>query len=181
MFVAGEIEVGGMRVAYRRREGSGVPTVYVHGNPTDSRQWLPFLERSEQPAIALDLPGWGASERPPVHRFDYSFGRLARFFGDFVEALGIGEYGLVVQDWGGVALLAASEEPERLRRLVVLNTVPFLPGYRWHRFAQIWRRRPFGEIQLAAVTRPIVSLALREGRPGTGRCPLRSSTWSTRT
>ena len=166
MIAAGQIEVGGVRVAYRRREGPGPPVIFVHGNPTDSRQWLPFLERTEGAAVALDLPGWGASERPPPSRFDYSFGALGELVAGFIDALGVRDYSLVVQDWGAVGLLAASSDSERLRRLVLLNSVPFLPGYRWHRTARIWRRRPLGELQLAAVKRPLVAFALREARPG---------------
>ena len=35
----------------------------VHGNPTHSAQWLPFLRRGG-PALAIDLPGWGRSDSP---------------------------------------------------------------------------------------------------------------------
>ena len=48
---------------------------------------------------------------------------------------------LVVHDWGVVGLLWAMRHPERVERLVVMNAVPFLPGYRWHRTARIWRTR----------------------------------------
>ena len=40
---------------------------------------------------------------------------------------------LVVHDWGAVGLLWAQRFPERVERLVVINAVPLLPGYRWHR------------------------------------------------
>jgi pimeloyl-ACP methyl ester carboxylesterase len=163
---AGEIEVGGVRIAYRRRTGGGPPTLFVHGVPTDSRQWLPFLERASGDSIALDLPGFGASEHPDAKRFDYSLQGLAGSVAAFRDALGIGEYSLVVQDWGVVGLIAAFAEPARLRRLVVINSVPIMPGYRWHRTARIWRTRGFGELQLASVRRPFAALALREARPG---------------
>ena len=38
------------------------PALYVHGNPTNSDDWLPFLERTG--GIAPDLPGFGRSGKP---------------------------------------------------------------------------------------------------------------------
>ena len=46
---------------------------------------------------------------------------------------------MLVHDWGGVGLTLGAAQPERLDRLVIVNAVPFLPGYKWHRFARIWR------------------------------------------
>ena len=96
--------VGGTRIAYRRGRGEGRPTLFVHGIPTDSRQWLPFLERAGSEAIAVDLPGCGASERRPPAEFDYSMDGITRALRGFIDALGLGEYALVVQDWGGMGL-----------------------------------------------------------------------------
>ena len=158
--------VGGTRIAFRRTGGAGTPTLFFHGVPTDSRQWLPFLERARGDAIAVDLPGFGASERPPATEFDYSPSGLARTVDAFVRELEIEEYRLVVQDWGVVALVAALAEPERVRQLVVIDAVPILPGYRWHRTARIWRTPGLGEAFLALATRPFVALSLREARPG---------------
>jgi pimeloyl-ACP methyl ester carboxylesterase len=62
------IEVDGVGIFVREVAGDGPPVVFVHGNPTDSRDWVPFLERIDRPAIAFDLPGWGRSDRPPIDR-----------------------------------------------------------------------------------------------------------------
>ena len=71
----------------------------------------------------------------------------------FLDALAIEEHSLVVTDWGVVALIAAQRRPERLRRLVLINAVPLLPGYRWHWVARLWRRRVVGELVNATTTR----------------------------
>ncbi len=55
------VDVEGVRCFYRRVPGEGPPTIFIHGNPTHSEDWLPFLERIDGPALAPDLPGWGAS------------------------------------------------------------------------------------------------------------------------
>jgi pimeloyl-ACP methyl ester carboxylesterase len=160
-----EVDVGVVRVFYRRRRGDGTPTVFVHGNPTSSAQWRPFLEAMSGPALAPDIPGWGESERPDPSAFDYSMHGLAGVLGGFLDALDVGEYNLVAQDWGGgFALINAQRSPERVRRLVLIDSVPLLPGYRWHRTARIWRTRGSGVLQRVPLSRSIVSFALREAR-----------------
>jgi pimeloyl-ACP methyl ester carboxylesterase len=52
-----------------------------------------------------------------------------------------------------VALDLAQRRPERIERLVLLVTVPFLPGYRWHRVARGWRTPIAGELMMGLSTR----------------------------
>lgn len=164
------VDVDGVRAFVRTKPGEGAPVVLVHGNPTNSGEWLPFLERLPGPAIAPDLPGWGRSERPRPGRFVGTMHGLASFFERLLDRLGIGEYRLVVHDWGAVALIAAQAHPDRVQRLVVINAVPLLPGYRWHWVARcVWRRRGVGELLNAITTRSGTALLLRQatadGRP----------------
>lgn len=156
--------VDGIRAFFRRLPGDGVPSVFCHGNPTNADEWLPFLERVEGPALAIDMPGWGRSSRPSPEEFDYTMHGLSAFLERCLDQLGIGEHDLVVHDWGALALIGAQRRPERLRRLVVIDAVPLLPGYRWHRVARVWRRRPLGEIANALTTRRSFAFGLREAR-----------------
>jgi pimeloyl-ACP methyl ester carboxylesterase len=48
--------------------------------------------------------------------------------------------------------------------MVVIDAVTLLPGYRWHWIAQIWRRRPLGELFNATTTRSGVALLMRQAR-----------------
>jgi pimeloyl-ACP methyl ester carboxylesterase len=165
--VANEIEettvtVDGLRTFLRSVPGDGPPAVFVHGNPTHSEDWLPFLSRIEGPAIAPDLPGWGRSERP--REFDYSMNGLAGFLERLLAELGIGEHTLVVHDWGVVALIAAQRHPQRVARLVVTNAVPLTDDYRWHWAARIWRTPVAGELFNLAATRRGLALGLRQAR-----------------
>ena len=173
MIEESSVDVDGVRVFVRRRGGDGPPTVFVHGNPTHSEEWVPFLERLGGPAVAPDLPGWGRSERPPPGRFVGTMHGLASVLERLLHRLGVGEYRLVAHDWGTVALIAAQVDPDRLRRLVLINAVPLLPGYRWHWIARyIWRRRGVGELLNAVTTRSGTALLLRQatadGRPMPG-------------
>ena len=167
----GRVVVDGTATFFRRIEGEGPPAVFVHGNPTHSEDWAPILERMRGPALALDLPGFGRSQRPDPAGFDYGFRGYARFFERFLARMAVDEYSLVVHDWGGLALVAAQRHPERVRRLVVTNAVPLLPGYRWHRVARIWRTRGLGEALNRLWARPILDQALRESRGDWSRHP----------
>ena len=160
--------VDGVRVFGRRVRGEGVPAVFVHGNPTDSADWLPFMAAAE-PALALDLPGWGRSGRP--RDFDYTMDGLAAFLDRCLEALEVGERKLVVHDWGALALIGAQRRPDLVVRLVVINAVPLLPGYRWHWIARLWRRRWIGEAVNARPTRAGISLLMRQARGDRGPMP----------
>ncbi len=164
----GEMRVDGVRTFYRRVPGAGTPTVYVHGNPTHSGDWLPFMERGG-PAIAIDLPGWGRSERPAG--FDYTMHGLAAFHERALRELAVERRKLVVHDWGGLALIGAQRQPDLVEKLVVMDAVPLLPGYRWHWIAQLWRRRPIGELLNRTTTRGSVALLMRQARGDRGPMP----------
>ena len=108
-----------------------------------------FLERSG--GLAPDLPGFGRSGKPG--HFDYTIDGYARFVEQYLDLLEVERVRLVVHDWGAVGLAFAQRHPERIERLVVMNAVPFLPGYRWHRTARLWRTPLLGEIAMGATTR----------------------------
>lgn len=160
----GSVQVDGLEIFFRRVPGDGPPAVFVHGVPSHSADWLPFLERGAGPAIAFDLPGFGRSDRPDPSQFDSSMHSYAAFVQRLLGELGIGEYRLVVHDWGSVGLIAAQEAPERVLKLCVINAVPLTPGYRWHRTARIWRTRRLGELSTRAFNKRGLALGLRESR-----------------
>jgi pimeloyl-ACP methyl ester carboxylesterase len=167
-----ELVVDGIRVFGRRVGGDGVPTVFAHGHPTDSRDWLPFMERLAGPSLAFDMPGWGRSERPGRDRLETSMAGLAGFFARCLEEAGVTEHKLVCHDWGSISLIAAQAAPERVRALVVINAVPLLPGYRWHWLARwFWRRRVLGELFNAAATKPAMRLLSRQASATPGPLP----------
>ena len=118
--------------------------LYLHGVPTDGDDWLPFLERTG--GVAPDLPGFGRSGKPP--HFDYSIAGYMRWLRAYLDVVGLDRFSLVVHDWGAVGLALAQEMPERIERLVVIDAVPLLPGYRWHRAARLWRTPLVGEMAM---------------------------------
>lgn len=120
------------------------PTLYVHGVPTAGWEWDEFLARGG--GFAPDLPGFGASDK--LASFDYSIDGYARWLRAFADLRGLDRFALVVHDWGAVGLALAQAMPERIERLVICAAVPFLPGYRWHRVARMWRRPLIGELAM---------------------------------
>lgn len=163
----GTVTVDGIEIFYRRSEGDGVPVVFSHGNPSHSAEWVPFMQPLRRPAFALDLPGWGRTRAPA--RLRGSMHELARVWGRAIDALGVDRYGLVVHDWGGLALIEALRDPDRVERVVVINALPLLDGYRWHWIARwFWRRRVLGELLNLTATKTALRLISRQAyaKPG---------------
>jgi pimeloyl-ACP methyl ester carboxylesterase len=162
-------EVGGIEVFWREAPSTdgGAPVVYVHGVPTNSDDWVPFLERTG--GLALDLPGFGRSGKPSD--FPYSIEGYAGYLDAWLAEAGVDNYRLVVHDWGGVGLALAQLAPERVERLVVMNALVLLPGYRWHRIARAWRAPLIGEITMGFTFKFNLRRSLRRALPGGGDPP----------
>jgi pimeloyl-ACP methyl ester carboxylesterase len=153
--------VGEVEVFFREApvpEGRA-PVLYVHGNPTNSDDWVEFLERTG--GLAPDLPGFGRSGKPA--HFDYSIEGYANALDAFLRQQGVDRYSLVVHDWGAAALALAQRNPERVDRLVIMDAVPLLPGFRWHRLARIWRTPLGGEMFMGLSYRWAFKRLVREG------------------
>lgn len=139
--------------------GEGEPIVFVHGISGSWQNWLenlPHFGRNHR-AIALDLPGFGASPMPSWTIDMPAYGRLLH---DFCEKLGIGrDATLVGNSMGGlVAAEAVLGEPSRFNRLVLVSAAGFintwLPHQRGTATSQAWHR--FGG-QVGAMARFIVT------------------------
>jgi pimeloyl-ACP methyl ester carboxylesterase len=144
-------ELDGLPVFWREGEsGGGRPTaLYLHGVPTSSDDWVPFLEAHG--GVAPDLPGFGRTGKPG--HFSYDIEGYADWLERFLAHAGVDELDLIVHDWGVVGLALLQRNPERVRRLVIVNAVPLLEGYRWHWIARVWRRPVIGELAMGFSSR----------------------------
>jgi cis-3-alkyl-4-acyloxetan-2-one decarboxylase len=124
--------------------GEGLPVVMLHGNPSWGFLWRKVAQElgPEFRSVMPDLVGLGLSDKPRdgrVHTIDFHAAQVA----GLLDALGIERCVLVVQDWGGaIGGCVAAANPERVKGLVVLNTVlgPPREGFRptgFHRFAAL--------------------------------------------
>ncbi|OZG72286.1 hypothetical protein BTA51_16230 [Hahella sp. CCB-MM4] len=102
------------------------PILLIHGFPTSSYLWrniMPALAARRR-VIAIDLPGYGASDKPL--NVSYSFRFYQRVIDGFLDNLGITDINLVVHDIGGpIGVYWAVHQAERVRSLVLLNTLVF--------------------------------------------------------
>jgi haloalkane dehalogenase len=110
-------------------EGAGPPVVLVHGTPTWSFLWrhlVPRLAAAGHRVVAPDHLGFGLSDRPAGahYRPEDHARRLAALLDALAERdPAFRDLTLVVHDFGGpVGLSYAVERPERVARLVVLNS-----------------------------------------------------------
>jgi haloalkane dehalogenase len=126
-------------------EGTGAPILCLHGEPTWAylyRHMIPPLAEAHR-VVVPDFIGFGRSDKLTAVD-DYSFALHYEALRAFVAALDLTDLTLVVQDWGGLVGLAyAAREPERIARLVILNTFlptgeePLSPAFRrWRRFVE---------------------------------------------
>jgi pimeloyl-ACP methyl ester carboxylesterase len=155
--------VGDSQVLWRKAltTDAHAPVLYLHGVPGDGDDWLPFLK--ETGGLAPDMPGFGRSAKRGD--LDYSMEGLGRFVEAFADARHLDRVRLVVHDWGVVGLLFAMRAPERIERLVIIDGVPLLPGYRWHRIARIWRRRGLGELFMGATSARTLGMLVPDLKP----------------
>jgi haloalkane dehalogenase len=125
------LDRGGVRLHYLD-EGRGDPVVMLHGNPTWSFFYRDLILglRDRCRVIAPDHIGCGLSDKPGDDRYAYTLQSRVEDLDALLEHLGLREdLTLVLHDWGGMIGMAwASRHPERVRRLVVLNTAAFLPA-----------------------------------------------------
>jgi pimeloyl-ACP methyl ester carboxylesterase len=165
-------EIDGLPVFWRSapaavdHAGAAVP-LYLHGVPNNSDDWLAFLERTG--GLAPDLPGFGRSGKPGSRL--YTIDEYDTFIEQFLAETKVERVALVMHDWGAVGLAFAQRLPARVERLVIINAVPFLPGYRWHRTARMWRTPVLGELVMGTTARPVLRLLSREANATPGPMP----------
>jgi pimeloyl-ACP methyl ester carboxylesterase len=162
------IELDDQPVFLRRAGDDEVPILYLHGLPTSSFDWLEALELGG--GIAVDLPGFGRSGKRGD--LDYSLAGHTAFLGRLLDHLGVDCVRLCVHDWGAaVGLSWAIANPGRVERLVDVNGVPLLGGFRWRGPARLVRAPLVGPIAVGAATRPILRRISRRAWTQDGPMP----------
>lgn len=125
-----QIEVGKLSWFYREAVPVGasdrLPVLLLHGLVSQSYSWrqvLPVLAEQGFRAIAPDWIGHGYSAKPDRREFPYTAEAFAAALGDFVAALQLERFHLVVQGFlGSVGLQYALRHPEQVERLAIINS-----------------------------------------------------------
>ena len=132
-------------------EGHGDTVIMLHGNPT----WSFFFRdlvlglRNTHRVLVPDHIGCGLSDKPDEKDYEYTLRRRVDDLAAFIEQSDIkGRITLLMHDWGGMIGMAyAARFPEKIARLVLLNTAAFhlpkakkLPRTLW-----LCRKTPLGD------------------------------------
>jgi pimeloyl-ACP methyl ester carboxylesterase len=176
--------VEGARVRYVD-VGEGPPVVLVHGFASSLETWelvLPVLRKHHR-VIALDLKGFGWSDRPEG---DYSPAAEAKLVLGLLDRRGVTSAAFVGHSWGSsVVLAAALAAPERVERIALYDafvyeeqlptffTMARAPGVGEALFGLFYKERPDERMALAFYDKAALTEELAEAveasleRPGT--------------
>jgi len=147
-----EVTVAGVRspVLEAGPAGAKEAVVYVHGNPGSRLDFRDLVARTGElaRAIAPDMPGFGDADKPHPRDFEYSAPALGSHLARMLEQLGVERAHFVGHDFGGpFAIGAVLHRPAGAGSLSFINT-GVLRGYRWHKWARIWRTPVLGELSM---------------------------------
>ena len=125
-------KVNGRNVFFREAGDRAAPTILLlHGLPTSSqmfRDLMPMLADRFH-LIAPDYIGFGHSDAPLRNEFAYTFDNLAAHVSGLVDVLGLKDYILYMQDYGGpVGFRLFTQRPERVKGFVIQNANAYTEG-----------------------------------------------------
>jgi pimeloyl-ACP methyl ester carboxylesterase len=145
--------------------GTGHPVVAIHGLGGTKASFLPTLAAlaDEYRVIAIDLPGFGDSDKPIAAPYDSAW--FTGVITSLLDTLGIERSHLVGNSMGGrVSIEVGLRAPERAERIVLLS--PALAWLRDRRWAPVVKalRPELGLLQIAP--RPVVERIVRGLIPG---------------
>lgn len=125
--------------------------VFTHGSPGCAAEFEQLVAATGEftRAVAIDMPGFGAADKPRPKQFEYSVPNIGVHLAKQLDALGIERAQLVGHDFGGAFnLLAAAYSPEKVVSIAMINS-GLMRGYRWHRIARMYRTPLLGEAFMA--------------------------------
>ena len=120
------VQVDGARIHVQEFGDATKPTLLlIHGYTASLYVWktaAPMLADEGFHVIAVDLLGFGYSDKPSW--FDYAISSQARMIARFMNRIGIGRATILGSSYGGaVAATIALDYPERVEKLVLVDTV----------------------------------------------------------
>ncbi len=125
-----KIKVGSLEWFYRVAQPIGrtelLPVLLLHGLPSQSYSWrniMPALAEQGTKVIAPDWIGYGFSAKPEKREFAYTPDAFITALADFVQALELQRFSLVVQGFlGSVGIQYALRHTDQIASLVIINT-----------------------------------------------------------
>jgi pimeloyl-ACP methyl ester carboxylesterase len=139
------VDVDGIRVHYLTAGGAGSPVVLLHGGGIDSASFtyghiIGPLATGGHRVLAPDWPGYGQSDKPNL---DYTMDFYVDFLGHLMDALGLQRASLVgISMGGGAALGFALHSPQRVEKLVLVDSYGLGSQVPWGRLGYLLVRAP---------------------------------------
>jgi pimeloyl-ACP methyl ester carboxylesterase len=129
--------------------GEGEPLVFLHGwglSPRTYEEGIARLTARGVRVIAPALPGFGGSDGPPLLRIDLK--AYSRRIAGLIDALALEEPVFLVGHsfGGGVAMQLATDRPDLVRSLTLVNSVGGAPGRRTGMADSSWLRWMLGAL-----------------------------------
>ncbi|MUL45038.1 alpha/beta hydrolase [Mycobacterium sp. CBMA293] len=154
--------VGGHRLFYREAGDESAPAVVLlHGFPTSSymfRDLVPALADRYR-VIAPDHLGFGLSDAPPVHEFDYTFDGLAALTSELLRGIGVDRYAVYVQDYGApIGWRLALAEPATVTAIISQNGNAYDAGFVESFWKTVWDYQNAPTEQAEAAVRAFLTL-----------------------
>lgn len=146
-----QISVDGLTIQYYEGGPTDAETILmIHGFGANRDNWLyfarPFTDRYH--VIALDLPGFGESDKPDV---SYDVGAQTERVQAFTRALGLKKLHLVGNSMGGhIAALYAARHPEQVLSVALLDNAGVTSPHK----SEMFRRIEGGEANPLVVRKP---------------------------
>lgn len=169
-----DITLRRMVVRNDRRKGT---VLLLHGFPETLHAWSEISRAlgEDYEVHAFDWPGFGQSSRPAANEFGYAPRDYARVLRQYIATAGIDRSKLTIYatDIGALpALLAALEEPDIARTIIVGDFAPFdRPEYMQERLQRLKVKSSADEVrnQLNANRDEILDNAFTRGLPENAR------------
>jgi pimeloyl-ACP methyl ester carboxylesterase len=125
--------VSGRSLFYREDGSKDSPAiVLLHGFPSSSHMFRDLIPQlvDKFHVIAPDYPGFGYSDAPSVHEFEYTFENLAAHVEELLFGnLGLKQFSIYVQDYGApVGYRIASRHPDAIEAIIVQNGNAYKEG-----------------------------------------------------
>lgn len=125
-----DLTIGDLQWVYRElvpdSPNDKPPVLMLHGLISQSYSWrevMPALGKQGFRCIAPDWIGHGSSSKPDKRKFTYDQASYLKALGDYIDALELGRFSLVVQGFLGVTgLLYAAQNSDKIEKLIILNT-----------------------------------------------------------
>ncbi len=123
--------LNGLNITYRFHQGkTETVNLILHGwggNLNSFRFLENFLIQKDYSVLTLDFPGFGGSEMP---RDDFTLDDYFKIVDELLEANGIKKVNIIAHSFGGrVALLFAFNKPQKLNKLVLVDSAGLKPKF----------------------------------------------------